>query len=371
MDAAKAWINESLPSIRSWLYVLAAFYVSLVVGYYLFSSSSSSSSAASAADYEEHFDNHNKREEGGGRVGLLSRALMNFSKTLIKQDPTGIYDSFYSKVYDLVFHNGLKDEFEVYNIVQFVTKEATPARDRLSTLSKASVLDLGCGVGHHLAAFAQQGSSVTGVDISMPMLQSARNKIPSARLVHGDFMHGAILPASSYDIVLCMFFTVYYVKDVDVFFNNCNRWLKPNGYLCLHLVHTKKFDPVLEKSSKLIPAYAPQKYVSSPSERITHTELTFNKFLYSADWTFGASEHDKSVVHFKEDFKYKDGSLRRIHEHTLYMHGIKYYVTKANAHGFKLQKVIDLIPAGHDHSYIYIFKKQFAEHSPSSSSFLP
>jgi len=344
------WIQTHVEIIRTTLILIVVFYLSIMIGYYVFGHSES-------VERIEHFEDKQK--------GMLSRALQNFSKTIIKNDTSGIYDKFYTKIYDLLFHNALKNEFEIYNIIQFVTKEAKPAKDRIISLTKASVLDLGCGVGHHLGLFAQQGARVTGLDISMSMLQVARERIPTARLVHGDFMHGAVLPGTSYDIILCLFFTVYYVKEVDVFFNNCNQWLKPNGYFCLHLVHSKKFDPVLEKSSKLVPAYDPQKYTSPDQGRITHTELTFNKFLYTADWTFGASTNDKSIVEFKEEFKYKDGSTHRIHQHTLYMHGLKYYVAKANAHGFKLQKVIDLIPAGHDHSYIYIFKKQYADSSSS------
>jgi 2-polyprenyl-3-methyl-5-hydroxy-6-metoxy-1,4-benzoquinol methylase len=318
--------------------VVILFYICIVIGF-----------QASKTTVTETFD-----DNGSGNGGLLTQSLTHFAKTLVKQEPSNIYDSFYSKIYDVLFHNAIKDEFELYNIVQYVTKEAKPVSHRFPSLHKIAVLDLGCGVGHHLSIMSKQGAVVTGVDISRPMLERARDKVPGARLVHGDFMHGAVLPSGMYNIILCLFFTVYYASDVDVFFGNCSNWLKPNGYFCVHLVHSKKFDPVLEKSSKLIPLYDPQKYRDS---RQTHTQLSFNKFLYTADWTFGASEHDKSSVEFREEFKYKDGSMHRIHTHTLYMHPLKYYVTKANSHGFKLEKVIDLLPAGHDHSYVYVFRK--------------
>jgi hypothetical protein len=43
---------------------------------------------------------------------------------------------------------------------------------------RASVIDLGCGPGHHSAAIAGRGLRVTGVDYSSRMLERARAKHP-------------------------------------------------------------------------------------------------------------------------------------------------------------------------------------------------
>jgi SAM-dependent methyltransferase len=44
----------------------------------------------------------------------------------------------------------------------------------------ASILDVGCGTGRHSVALAQRGFAVTGIDLSEPMLEKARNRAVAA-----------------------------------------------------------------------------------------------------------------------------------------------------------------------------------------------
>ncbi len=52
---------------------------------------------------------------------------------------------------------------------------------------QATVLDVACGSGRHLAWFAARGHSVTGVDIDT---RTAAKAVPSARLVQADIENG-------------------------------------------------------------------------------------------------------------------------------------------------------------------------------------
>lgn len=64
-----------------------------------------------------------------------------------------------------------------------------PWLDRLTAglAPGAPVLDLGCGAGEPIAAYlAAQGFTVTGLDISAPMLAMARTRLPQARFIEGD-----------------------------------------------------------------------------------------------------------------------------------------------------------------------------------------
>ena len=43
------------------------------------------------------------------------------------------------------------------------------------------------------------------------------------------------------------------------------------------------------------------------------------------------------------------------------MKNIDYYTKIAKKTGFKLVKIIDLLPVNHDYNYIYVFKKIYGE----------
>ena len=47
----------------------------------------------------------------------------NFSSTQSREETIKIHDQFYSNVYDKLFGSTLKDEFELYNIVNYSIKE--------------------------------------------------------------------------------------------------------------------------------------------------------------------------------------------------------------------------------------------------------
>jgi SAM-dependent methyltransferase len=282
-------------------------------------------------DIDEHFD--------------------DFTEAQFRDNITKIYDKFYSNVWEQLFGNDMKNEFELYNITNYTIKDKKLAAFQSKDIK---FLDLGCGVGKHLKILERDKYNAVGLDKSMEMLEKARLNTPNTALVKGDFMNKSIFKNREFSHILCLFFTIYYAENPDTLFKNVNYWLKPNGYFCLHMVNPKKFDPVLEKSSKLIPLYNPQKH-SDTKERKTQTKLRFNKFNYTADWKF----RDNNEVQFIENFMFHDNSKHRQHIHKLKMYSIKYYNDLAKKNGFKLIKIIDLLPVNHDNSYVYIFQKTY------------
>ena len=111
------------------------------------------------------------------------------------------------------------------------------------------------------------------------------------------------------------------------------------------------FDPVLERTSSLIPLFNPQRH---SDERQTQSKLKFNKFNYMSDWKF-----NKENVEFIEHFVFNDNSSKnRKNKYKFTIYPVKKYVKLAK-NGFKLHKIIDLLPANQEFNYIYIFKKQY------------
>lgn len=94
-----------------------------------------------------------------------------------------------------------------------------------------SLLDVGCGTGHHLAEFRRGLSSVAGVDLSPQMLAVARRRLGrEVRLVRGDMRRFSL--GTTFDIVTCLFSAIGYMetrRDRDLAIANFYRHLNPGG----------------------------------------------------------------------------------------------------------------------------------------------
>lgn len=72
--------------------------------------------------------------------------------------------------------------------------------DKAPAGSNTRLLDVGCGAGMAMKLAAELGADVAGIDASAGLLEIARDRLPSARLEHGDL---EILPFddNSFDVV--------------------------------------------------------------------------------------------------------------------------------------------------------------------------
>lgn len=253
-----------------------------------------------------------------------------------------IYDRFYSDIYDDLFLSTYKNQYEILQLRDSVFNKWK------DTKNKIKILDIGCGIGHHVDLLNQYKYDVVGIDNSKYMINNAKKKYPLYKFIHDDFMKRELFEPLSLTHITCFFYTIYYIEDVALLFQNVNTWLKHDGVFCVHIVDKRKFDPVLEKASSLVPLYNPQKH-----EKKTHTSLIFNNFKYESDWNL-----EKMPSSFIEVFNFKDKSARRNY-HNLYIYPMKKYVKIANDTGFKLVQTIDLAIANHQHNYIFCFKKKY------------
>jgi SAM-dependent methyltransferase len=287
----------------------------------------------------------------------IKEDFTNIERQVVHNNPITIYDEFYSSLYDELFLNKMKNEFEIYNIELYSIKE--PKYKNKYSKDEIRILDLGCGNGKHLDILLRKNYKADGIDISSPMLKRAKQLIEKTRygegckLIEGDFMKDtSIYVNGRYTHMLCLFYTIYYVKDTKTLMTNIYNSLRDGGYMILHLVNKKLFDPVLEKASKLIPLFNPQRH---STDRVTKTKLKFNKFDYIGDWRI---EENNMNVKFVEKFIFKDNRDMLINEHIFYMRNIPYYTAMAKQLGFELVKIVDLLPVNHDNSFLFIFRKK-------------
>lgn len=103
------------------------------------------------------------------------------------------------------------------------------------------VLDLGCGTGRMTIPLAQAGHQVVGVDLSLPMLQVARQKatLPgSITFAQANIVDLSSFQDATFDAALCLFSTLSMIAGQDArdrAIAEALRVLRPGGLLILHV----------------------------------------------------------------------------------------------------------------------------------------
>jgi SAM-dependent methyltransferase len=265
--------------------------------------------------------------------------MVDQTNFLFKQG-NSVYDDFYADIYDYLVFNQIKNDYEVGTIVNSTVPD-----------SKSVIADIGCGTGHHTNDLKSKGLEVLGIDISPSMIKKAKTNYPNFanQFKVGDGLDGHLFKDNSLTHILSLYFTIYYMKDKMRFFYNCMNWLMPGGYLIVHLVDKYKFDPILPPGNPLY-IVSPQKYAK---DRITKTKVTFNDFVYNADFKM---DNSNDVAIFDEKFKFNDGRVRK-QEQQLYMEDLPTIVNMAQDAGFLLHAKIDLVKCAYEYQYLYIFIK--------------
>lgn len=257
---------------------------------------------------------------------------------------TEIYDDFYSTVYDELVFNKTKIDYE---IGQWITH----TRPNKQTI----VLDIGSGTGHHVSSLKAHGYNAIGIDISPSMVNRAKENYPDLDFKVGDVLDTTIFPQESFTHITCFYFTLYYIQNKQLFFENCIRWLTPGGFLAIHVVNRDKFDPIIPAGNPFN-IISPQKYAK---KRITTTTVKFDEFEYKSNFqmkeTIESNEEPNVVM--KETFKTnKTGNVRQ-NEHQLYMLTQAEILDIAKSVGFIIESKIDLVDCQYDSQYVYILQK--------------
>jgi SAM-dependent methyltransferase len=259
-------------------------------------------------------------------------------KFLFKQGDA-VYDDFYADIYDYLVFNKIKNDYEIGVIVN----STMPSE-------KSVIADIGCGTGHQVAELKSKNFEVIGIDISPSMIEKAKENNPyySSQFKVGDGLDNTLFRDDSLTHILCLYFTIYYMKDKMRFFYNCMNWLMPGGYLIVHLVDKYKFDPILPPGNPLY-IVSPQKYAK---ERITKTKITFNDFVYDSNFKLD----DNDIATFDEKFRFNDGHVRK-QEQILYMEDLPTIVNMAQDAGFLIHAKIDMVKCAYEYQYLYVFVK--------------
>jgi SAM-dependent methyltransferase len=262
-----------------------------------------------------------------------------------------LFDDFYASVFTKLTQNE--------NLIQAETAICMEEFTRDTPKDQLNILDAGCGIGIASCAFAKQGAGqVVGIDKSQAMIRYAKGTtLPSTTLKETerqnvefrmfDLMGPGAAAAAEFTSACILYFTIYYVKDLDILFRNLALWVKPGGSLAIEVVNKYKFDPVLDSSNPWV-GVSPQNYVK---ERLKTSKVVFDKFDYEA--TF---ELEDPNAEFRETFRFKDGSVRR-QKHDLTMPSMSEIIKKAQRNGWVYSSYVDLMPLSFQYGYLLFFKR--------------
>jgi len=256
-----------------------------------------------------------------------------------------IYDSFYASIYDLLVYSEPRLKYELKTI----------EHDTMMNPSRSRILDIGCGTGHHVAAFlGKDYKNVTGIDLSEAMLDRARKYYPqyTKHYRRADALNPSIFHENAFTHILCMYFTIYEFKDKNVIFRNARQWLLGDGYFVVHLVDREKFNPLVPMSMPYL-LVNPQTFAH---ERMTKSKVVFDQYSYEANFELD-EEQDMGIVREKFTNRNTSKIFRKTEMH-LHMESIDFILTVAKKEGFKLVGIVDLLKATYEYQYLYIFQKQ-------------
>ena len=257
-----------------------------------------------------------------------------------------IYDKFYVDFYDMLVFNDYKNEYEIGKIMK-ITK---PSKN-------ISIVDIGSGTGHHANKLTKLGFNVTGIDISPAMVAQAKTLYPTINFKVANGLDPTLFALASIDQITCFYCTIYYIADKPLLFRNCFNWLKPGGYLSIHLVNRDTFDPILPAGNPFS-VVSVQKYAA---KRITSTTVKFSEYEYKSNFVLKPSVNNilEPNALMEESFKnLKTGIVRR-QEHQLYMSTQSEILDVALSSGFIIHAKLDLTDCKYDNQYIFILQKPY------------
>lgn len=253
---------------------------------------------------------------------------------LLKTDD--LYDDFYSEIYDQLMYSKNKNNFEINKI------------SKHCNFKNKKFLDVGSGTGHHVNLINNSGGNCIGIDKSNAMIAQSRNKFPNNKYLNEDVLKSITFDQNSFDYITCFYFTIYYLRNKQQFFNNCFNWLKPGGKLILHLVDKDNFNPMVPAGDPFI-IVNPQNYAE---KRITSSKVVFNEFKYDANFNL-----KNNIGKLKETIKFNNSQKVRENEHVLYMENQKTILRTAQNSGFFLEAKYHMAECEYDYQYIYVLRK--------------
>jgi SAM-dependent methyltransferase len=139
--------------------------------------------------------------------------------------------------------------------------------DALEPLDGRAVLDVGCGPGSLSGVITVRGGVAVGIDISAPMVEGARELVPTARFEVADAQTddlATLSPTAGFDAVASRFGVMFFENPVAAF-ENIRRAAKAGGQLAFVCWRTEAENPTFTLGSDLLLARLPTPPPAAPA----------------------------------------------------------------------------------------------------------
>ena len=263
------------------------------------------------------------------------------SNFILKQNDEVFEYPFYVGIYDDLFYKKMFNTYEVGVII-----------NEIHPTSKDVIIEIGSKTGNYVSALKSNGYNIVGLDKSKTMIEHASKKHPDCKFIHGDPLEFMNFSSEYATAILLLDFSIYYISDRRTLFYNCYHWLKPGGYLVLHLVNRHMFDPIA-------PAAKPFTLVSPQSvapARITTSDVVFNNFNYKSKFEIEGKSETNDTSKIIETMRDKRGKVRK-NVRSMKMTGQKIIIGEAKDAGFMMLSQYDLLKNQREYQYLYILYK--------------
>jgi len=250
-----------------------------------------------------------------------------------------VYDDFYAAVYDNITLPHRHVPFEIKTVL-----ETTGANTQNSV-----ILDVGCGTGYLVSQLTELGYRAYGLDKSEAMVEYSNQKYPKISVVNEDATNTMCFEKNTFSHIFCVYYTIYNIKERIDFFRNCHFWLKPGGYLILHLVEPLKFDTTPPCARDPIFG-APRKFIEDNSN---DSIVFFNNVKYKVSYKYNEKQKEAIMTETMTDIQ---TNRVRQNEQTMYMEEIKIILSELNYCGFIAHAKFEY--SEDKHQFLYIIERE-------------
>jgi len=254
-------------------------------------------------------------------------------------------DKLYAKLFDKVFNEKALYLEESKQIIEFVKTHPVKSKKKDEQL----ILDAGTGTGKHFQYLSAGSLKLIGLERSESMIDIFKIRNPIGKVLVGDMRNENLFNGEQFSYILCLKETLYHnsIKEWDTILSNFYFWLKPGGYLIIHIFDRNKLDP-----SPLNITFGRKDFKGR-----LHGITNFPDFTHDGWW----EQRGKVTCQYNEIYAIRDKSgdivKKRHYKHNLIIPEKDKIIEKIMSNYFKVVKVVKLEDKGMKDHELYFFKK--------------